>query len=184
MKLVENISELLIFGMNKSVKEWGGSMNLFQLNANYAELSKRDDLDPQVLVDSLNAIKDTRDQKLDNLATWIDQLESEIDFIDEKQKTWRDEKIYRQNKIKVLKQYMTDVMDDAGIKKLQTDNHMLSTRNFKASTVIDNEDKLPSEYKEITSVVKPNKKEIYQALKNGLTVDGAHLEPNRGTVIK
>lgn len=159
-------------------------MNLFQLNANYAELSKRDDLDPQVLVDSLNAIKDTRDQKLDNLATWIDQLESEIDFIDEKQKTWRDEKIYRQNKIKVLKQYMTDVMDDAGIKKLQTDNHMLSTRNFKASTVIDDEDKLPSEYKEITSVVKPNKKEIYQALKNGLTVDGAHLEPNRSTVIK
>lgn len=170
--------------MNKSVKGWGGSMNLFQLNANYAELSKRDDLDPQVLVDSLNAIKDTRDQKLDNLATWIDQLESEIDFIDEKQKTWRDEKIYRQNKIKVLKQYMTDVMDDAGIKKLQTDNHMLSTRNFKASTVIDDEDKLPSEYKEITSVVKPNKKEIYQALKNGLTVDGAHLEPNRSTVIK
>lgn len=159
-------------------------MNLFQLNANYAELSKRDDLDPQVLVDSLNAIKDTRDQKLDNLATWIDQLESEIDFIDEKQKTWRDEKIYRQNKIKVLKQYMTDVMDDAGIKKLQTDNHMLSTRNFKASTVVDDEDKLPSEYKEITSVVKPNKKEIYQALKNGLTVDGAHLEPNRSTVIK
>lgn len=159
-------------------------MNLFQLNANYDELSKRDDLDPQVLVDSLNAIKDTRDQKLDNLATWIDQLESEIDFIDEKQKTWRDEKIYRQNKIKVLKQYMTDVMDDAGIKKLQTDNHMLSTRNFKASTVIDDEDKLPSEYKEITSVVKPNKKEIYQALKNGLTVDGAHLEPNRSTVIK
>lgn len=159
-------------------------MNLFQLNANYAELSKRDDLDLQVLVDSLNAIKDTRDQKLDNLATWIDQLESEIDFIDEKQKTWRDEKIYRQNKIKVLKQYMTDVMDDAGIKKLQTDNHMLSTRNFKASTVIDDEDKLPSEYKEITSVVKPNKKEIYQALKNGLTVDGAHLQPNRSTVIK
>lgn len=170
--------------MNRLKKEWGGSMNLFQLNANYAELSKRDDLDPQVLVDSLNAIKDTRDQKLDNLATWIDQLESEIDFIDEKQKTWRDEKIYRQNKIKVLKQYMTDVMDDAGIKKLQTDNHMLSTRNFKASTVIDDEDKLPSEYKEITSVVKPNKKEIYQALKNGLTIDGAHLEPNRSTVIK
>lgn len=170
--------------MNKSVKGWGGSMNLFQLNANYAELSKRDDLDPQVLVDSLNAIKDTRDQKLDNLATWIDQLESEIDFIDEKQKTWRDEKIYRQNKIKVLKQYMTDVMDDAGIKKLQTDNHMLSTRNFKASTIIDDEDKLPSEYKEMESVVKPNKKEIYQALKNGLTVDGAHLEPNRSTVIK
>lgn len=99
-------------------------------------------------------------------------------------KIWRDEKTYRENKLAWIKQYMTDVMDDAGIKKLQTDNHMLSVRNYKASTVIDDEDKLPSEYKEITSVVKPNKKEIYQALKDGLTVDGAHLEPNRGTVIK
>lgn len=184
MKAVENTSELLIFGTSKFVKEWGGSMNLFQLNANYAELSKRDDLDPQVLIDSLNAIKDTRDQKLDNLATWIDQLKSEIDFIDEKQKTWRDEKIYRQNKIKVLKQYMTDVMDDAGIKKLQTDNHMLSTRNFKASTVVDDADKLPSVFVEKVTTVKPDKKLIYKALSDGAEVPGAHLEPNRSTVIK
>lgn len=171
--------------MNRLKKEWGGIMaNLFQLNDQYQALSQRDDLDPQVLIDTLDAIDDDRKTKLDNLASWADQLKSEIDFIDEKQKTWRDEKAYRINKLNWIKQYMTDALDDAGIKKLNTDNHMLSVRNFKASTVIDDEDKLPSEYKEIESVVKPNKKEIYQALKNGLTVDGAHLQPNRGTVIK
>lgn len=171
--------------MNRLKKEWGGIMaNLFQLNDQYQALSQRDDLDPQVLIDTLDAIDDDRKTKLDNLASWADQLKSEIDFIDEKQKTWRDEKAYRINKLNWIKQYMTDALDDAGIKKLNTDNHMLSVRNFKASTVIDDEDKLPSEYKEIESVVKPNKKEIYQALKNGLTVDGAHLEPNRSTVIK
>ena len=171
--------------MNRLKKEWGGIMaNLFQLNDQYQALSQRDDLDPQVLIDTLDAIDDDRKTKLDNLASWADQLKSEIDFIDEKQKTWRDEKAYRINKLNWIKQYMTDALDDAGIKKLNTDNHMLSVRNFKASTVIDDEDKLPSEYKEIESVVKPNKKEIYQALKNGLTVDGAHLQPNRTTVIK
>lgn len=171
--------------MNRLKKEWGGIMaNLFQLNDQYQALSQRDDLDPQVLIDTLDAIDDDRKSKLDNLASWADQLKSEIDFIDEKQKTWRDEKAYRINKLNWIKQYMTDALDDAGIKKLNTDNHMLSVRNFKASTVIDDEDKLPSEYKEIESVVKPNKKEIYQALKNGLTVDGAHLQPNRSTVIK
>lgn len=158
--------------------------NLFQLNDQYQALSQRNDLDPQVLIDTLDAIDDDRKTKLDNLAIWADQLKSEIDFIDEKQKTWRDEKAYRINKLNWIKQYMTDALDDAGIKKLNTDNHILSVRNFKASTVIDDEDKLPSEYKEIESVVKPNKKEIYQALKNGLTVDGAHLQPNRSTVIK
>lgn len=171
--------------MNRLKKEWGGIMaNLFQLNDQYQALSQRDDLDPQVLIDTLDAIDDDRKTKLDNLASWADQLKSEIDFIDEKQKTWRDEKTYRENKLTWIKQYMTDVMDDAGIKKLQTDNHMLSVRNYKASTVIDDEDKLPSEYKEITSVVKPNKKAIYQALKDGLTVDGAHLKANRSTRIK
>lgn len=158
--------------------------NLFTLNDQYKELSARDDLDPQVLVDTLDAIDDGRKTKLDNLATWADQLKAEIDFIDEKIKTWKDEKTYRQNKLAWIKQYMTDVMDDAGIKKLQTDNHMLSTRNFKASTVIDDEDKLPSTFVTQVTETKPDKRLIYQALKAGEKVPGAHLKANRNTVIK
>ncbi|WP_270630948.1 siphovirus Gp157 family protein [Limosilactobacillus mucosae] len=158
--------------------------NLFTLNDQYKELSARDDLDPQVLVDTLDAIDDDRKTKLDNLATWADQLKAEIDFIDEKIKTWKDEKTYRQNKLAWIKQYMTDVMDDAGIKKLQTDNHMLSTRNFKASTVIDDEDKLPSTFVTQVTETKPDKRLIYQALKAGEKVPGAHLKANRNTVIK
>ena len=74
--------------MNRLKKEWGGIMaNLFDLNDQYKALSQRDDLDPQVLVDTLDAIDDDRKTKLDNLASWADQLKSEIDFIDEKQKT-------------------------------------------------------------------------------------------------
>lgn len=158
--------------------------NLFTLNDQYKELSARDDLDPQVLVDTLDAIDDDRKTKLDNLATWADQLKAEIDFIDEKIKTWKDEKTYRQNKLAWIKQYMTDVMDDAGIKKLQTDNHMLSTRNFKASTVIDDEDILPSTFVTQVTETKPDKRLIYQALKAGEKVPGAHLKANRNTVIK
>lgn len=60
--------------------------NLFQLNDQYQALSQRDDLDPQVLIDTLDAINDDRKTKLDNLASWADQLKSEIDFINEKQK--------------------------------------------------------------------------------------------------
>lgn len=161
--------------------------NLFDLNAKYKTLAARDDLDPQVLVDTLDAIDDDRKTKLDNLATWSDQLKSEIDFIDEKMKTWKDEKTYRKNKLAWIKQYMTDVMDDAGIKKLQTDNHMLSTRNFKASTVIDDEDKIPTKYRNYAKyqgMFDVEKADIYKALKAGKKVPGAHLKANRSTVIK
>lgn len=158
--------------------------NLFQLNDQFKELSQRDDLDPTVLTDTLDAINEDRKTKLENLATWADQLKSEIAFIDDKQKQWRDEKTYRINKSNWIKQYMTDVMDDAGIKKLRTDNHMLSTRNFKASTIIDDEKKLPEKFTVTETVTKPDKQALYKALKSGEQVPGAHLKPNRSTVIK
>lgn len=159
-------------------------MNLFELNDIYRQLSQRDDLDPTTLIDSLKAIKDDREVKLENLATWADQLKSEIEFLEGKQKLFRDELIYRRNKLKWIKRYMTDVMDDAGIKKLQTDNHLLSTRNFKASTVIDDFDTLPDDYKIKKTEIVGNKNRIYQALKAGETIPGAHLEDNRSVVIK
>ena len=158
--------------------------NLFQLNDQFKELSQRDDLDPTVLTDTLDAINEDRKTKLENLATWADQLKSEIAFIDDKQKQWRDEKTYRINKTNWIKQYMTNVMDDAGIKKLRTDNHMLSTRNFKASTIIDDEKKLPEKFTVTETVTKPDKQALYKALKSGEQVPGAYLKPNRSTVIK
>lgn len=159
-------------------------MNLFELNDNYKELASRDDLDPTILKDTLDAIQDDRRSKLDNLATWADQLKSEIDFMSEKKKSWEDEITYRKNKLAWIKQYITDVLDDAGIKRLTTDNHLLSARNFKASTIIDSDEKLPDKFKVTETTTKPDKKAIYKVLKAGEEVPGAHLKPNRNTVIK
>lgn len=159
-------------------------MNLFELNDNYKELASRDDLDPTILKDTLDAIQDDRRSKLDNLATWADQLKSEIDFMSNKKKSWEDEITYRKNKLAWIKQYITDVLDDAGIKRLTTDNHLLSARNFKASTIIDSDEKLPDKFKVTETTTKPDKKAIYKALKAGEEVPGAHLKLNRNTVIK
>ena len=159
-------------------------MNLFELNDNYKELASRDDLDPTILKDTLDAIQDDRKSKLDNLATWADQLKSEIDFMSDKKKSWEDEIIYRKNKLAWIKQYITAVLDDAGIKRLTTDNHLLSARNFKASTIIDSDEKLPDKFKVTETTTKPDKKAIYKALKSGEEVPGAHLKHNRSTVIK
>ena len=158
--------------------------NLFQLNDQFRELSQRDDLDLTVLKDTLDAINDTRKDKLENLATWADQLKSEIDFIEDKQRALRDELSYRKNKLQWIKQYMTDVLDDAGIKRFDTENHLLSVRNFKASTVIDDAKKLPEAFVETKTVSSPDKAAIYKALKAGQEVPGAHLKDNRSTVIR
>lgn len=43
-------------------------MNLFELNQTYRDLEEREDLDSEVLADTLDSINDAREIKLDNIA--------------------------------------------------------------------------------------------------------------------
>lgn len=159
-------------------------MNLFQLADSYREVMGRDDLDPQTLSDTLEAIQDAQDIKLESIATMIEELTNDATRLKNKAKSFSEETTYRSNKAKWLKQYLTDYLDAEGIKKIDLDNHILSTRDFKASTIVDSLDSLPAEFITTKTETVANRKLIYQALKAGEAVPGAHLKPNRSTVIK
>lgn len=159
-------------------------MNLFQLSDGYQQVLNSEDLDPKVMNDTLEAIQDARDVKLDNIASMIEELNNEAARLKDKAKSFAEEATYRANKAKWLKQYLTNYLDAEGIKKIDLENHILSTRNFKASTVVDSIDDLPAEYTATKTETVADKTLIYQSLKAGEEVPGAHLVPNRGTVIK
>ncbi|WP_322192029.1 siphovirus Gp157 family protein [Limosilactobacillus fermentum] len=161
-------------------------MNLFELNDAFSALQERDDLDPTVLADSLDAIQASREVKWDNIATWIDRNNATVDWVSKRIKELQDQKKHLENQTKSLMAYLTDSIDDAGYKEARTDNHLLKPRNYKASVVVTDDDKLPLTFvnRETKVTVRPDKKALYEALKAGETVPGAHLEPNRGTVIK
>lgn len=159
-------------------------MNLFELNEKYRELEQRDDLDEATLKDTLDSINDSREIKLDNIANWIENNQADIDFLDKKIKQLREEKQALSNKNNSLMEYMTTAIDDSGMKELKTENHILKPRNYRASVYISNEKDIPSEYIEVKTEEKVNKKALYEALKNGETINGAELKPNRKTVIK
>ena len=159
-------------------------MNLFELNQAYKDLETRDDLDTEVLADTLEAIADEREVKLDNVATWIEKNKMQINWVTEKVKDLQAKKASLTNLNKSLQSYMTQSLDDAGIKELQTENHILKPRNYKASVVVDSLDDLPESFKQIKTEVTADKKELYKALKDNQAIPGAHLKPNRGTVIK
>ena len=159
-------------------------MNLFELNQAYRDLEERDDLDLETLKDTLDSIEEAREVKLDNIATWIDKNEEDIKHcktvIERNQKAKKT--LIKQNEW--LKNYMTQVLDDAGIKKLTTENYILRTRNYKTKVVVDNLDKLPDEFKQTKTGVTADKVQIFKTLSAGQEVPGAYLKPNRGTVIK
>ena len=159
-------------------------MNLFELNEKYHELEQRDDLDPETLKDTLDSINDSREVKLDNIANWIENNQADIDFLDKKIKQLQADKKSLVNRTKSLMEYMTTASDASGLKELKTENHILKPRNYRASVYISNEKDIPSEFVKFKAVETIDKKAIYELLKNGETVRGAELKPNRKTVIK
>lgn len=159
-------------------------MSLYHLTQAYREVRDNDDLDPQVAADTLDSIKEPLKDKTDSVAWIIDQLESDAKTLKDKAKEYNEMSRHKQNRANWLKQYLKDSLDAAGIKKMQTDNHVISIRNFKASTVIDDESQLPVDYVVEHTEYKPDKAKIYKDLKAGKEVLGAHLKANRKAVIK
>ena len=158
-------------------------MSAFQINAKIEELQDKD-LDPQVLVDTIESLELTRNEKLDGAAGLIDRSDMKIALAKRKAKEWQEVARVEENKKKWLNQYVTEVIDGAGIKELVTKEHIFKPRNFKDSVVVDKLADLPKEYITYIEDVKADKKKLYADLKAGTEISGAHLKANRGTTIK
>ena len=162
-------------------------MNLFELGKQYQLLADREDLDPTVLADTLDSIEDTWKDKANNIAKWIESLDSDIDWLTKKKRSISDELTYRKNLRNNLMAYLTGAIDDRGLKEVHTDNYILRPRNYKQRTVIDDEGKIPDEYRNYAKyegMFDVKKTDVYKALKDGKNVPGAHLEPNRKVMIR
>ena len=155
-------------------------MNAFQINAKIEELQNKD-LDPQVLVDTLESLELTRNEKLDGAAGLIDRSDMKITLAKRKAKEWAKVARGEENRKKWL---ITEVLDRAGIKELVTSEHIFRPRDYKSSVVVDKLADLPKEYITYIEDVKADKKKLYADLKAGTEISGAHLKANRGTTIK
>jgi len=158
-------------------------MKLFEIDKAIQQVLDRDDLDPTVMKDTLDSLNLTREDKMDGLAGAVEGTTADLEFITNKIRKLTDQKRYLENRKNNLQAYMTEVMDDAGFKKLHTKHYILRTRNYRAKTVITNDMKIPKQYKKEKTTTTVNRKALYKDLKDGKQVDGAHLEPNRKTLI-
>ena len=158
-------------------------MNVFELN-NAIKTVKEKDLDPETLKDTLESLELPRNEKLDNVATWIEENNMKLQWLKEKKRKLSDVETSIKNQNERLQEFLTQAIDDSGQKEIQTENHILKTRNYKDSVIVEATEKLPIDYIVCSEVVKPNKKLIYEDLKKGKSIRGAHLKSNRKTVIK
>lgn len=151
--------------------------NLYQLTSNYQhvfEMLSQDDVDEQMIEDTLESIEGEIEEKADNYAKIILELEAKANARKaEAKRLTESAKIY-ENRIKRLKANLFDSMKNVGKPKFSTNLFSFSIvqNGGKAPLKIDGE--VPEEYKK--TILEDDTDKIREFLESGNELPFAHLE--------
>jgi len=157
---------------------------LYELNNDYKlVLEMADDLDQQTLLDTLDSIKESFEDKAENTAKLIRSWEAEVNIIKEEEKRLAERRKAAENRIQSLKMYLQIQMEIAGVESIKRPLISVSIRNNPPKVRIIDELSIPTDY---LVFARPtiSKTEIAKALKNGEEVPGAELIREKGLSIK
>lgn len=132
----------------------------------------------EIDIELLNNLSIAYDDKVDSICTMIAELDNDIGFIAGEMERLKDKVNAKKKRIESLKSYLTFCIPD----KWKNARYSVSIRTNQS--VDADLDKIPEEYKRVTTKVEVDKKKIGEVLKNGGTVEGATLKTSRSATIK
>lgn len=152
--------------------------NLYQLTNNYETVLNMiydEDVDEQMILDTLEGIEGEIEDKADGYAKIIRELEAKRDARKTEAKRLNDSASVFDNRIKNLKQNLFNTMKQTGKTKFATDlfSFNIVKNGGKQSLTIDGD--VPEEYTK--TITENDTDKIRQALENGENLPFAHLEP-------
>lgn len=158
-------------------------MNLYELTENYQQvLEIAEQLDAEALKDTLDAIDEAINIKVENTAYVIKQLDANVAAIDTEIKRLQAMKSAQSNNAKNLKLYIQESMEKVGLDKVQGKLIKVAIQNNPQSVRVDNEEAL-KEYM-VEQPKKLDKRSLLEDLKQGVEVYGAELQQTRSLRIK
>lgn len=157
-------------------------MNLYELSQNYLEVQEMD-LEPETLKDTLDSIAETFEDKAENIAKLIRNLEADKKAFDEEEKRFKNKKQTADNRIKSLKLYLEDNMRLTGKTKFKTGVFSFAIQNNPPSVEVFDEALIPKQFL-IAQPVKIDRAGIKELLKAGEEVPGAELKHSSGLRIR
>ena len=151
--------------------------NLYKLNQQWQEVANmlyQDDIDEQMVLDTLESIEGEIEDKADNYARVIRELEAIRDAKKEEMYRQQDGARLLDNRIKFLKQNLFNVMKQTGKTNFATElfTFRIQKNGGKRALTIDGE--VPEEYTK--TVIENDTDKIRAELEAGKELDFAHLE--------
>ena len=151
---------------------------LYEITGRYLQLlemmQEDEDLDQQILMDTLESIEGELEVKADGYARIIKELEADSEKYEREAKRMQAVASSRKKKADQLKKMLYESMKETGIKRMQTDLFCFSIRGNGGlkPMVIMTDAEIPEEYTEKI----PDNKKIRDALERGIDLPFAALK--------
>lgn len=159
-------------------------MKLYELTDDYLRLMEMaEELDPETFQDTLESINEAIEEKIENTAYLVRNLEADIKVLKEEEKRLAERRRALETKVIRIKEYLQNELEKAGIDKVKRPLITVSIQNNPPSVKIVDEKIIPSSFM-IPQEPKLDKKSLLQVLKNGEKVPGVELEQTRGLRIR
>lgn len=163
------------------------SKHLYELTGDMAKLQELAELNPsestqEAVAETLELVKGDFNDKAQALTMVLlnqdgdlEALDTEIERLQARRKTIKT----RQDN---LKEYLRLNMETSGIKKIECPLFVITCAAGRDMIVVDDEDAVPDAYVQVSTVIKPMKKEILDEFKAGRPVPGCHVEKSKSSI--
>ncbi|MCF1632913.1 siphovirus Gp157 family protein [Tetragenococcus koreensis] len=157
---------------------------LYELTDNYQQvLEIAEQLDPKTLKDTLDGINDAIDDKAENTAKVIRELEGDINTLTSEIQRLNERKTALSNNVKRIKEYLQNEMESVGKTKVKSERFTIGIQNNPPSVRVEDERKIPRDYF-TPQDPKLDKTKLKDELKRGKEIEGAELRQTRGLRIR
>lgn len=119
----------------------------------------------------LNGLRIAKTRKVENIACWIKNLQAEAEAYKKEEEAFRTRRKQAESRIESLKRYLTNWVSG---EKIETDRCKVSWRKS-VSVEIQDESRVPEDYKKEKVIINIDKVSIKKALTGGEDVPGASL---------
>ena len=158
-------------------------MNLYELTDSYQKILQLIEDGGEGLEDTLESITDAIEEKADGYGKVIKNIEAQIEAIKNEEKRLADRRKSLESSVKRLKDSLYESMKVTETKRIKSELFTFNIQNNPPSLNIENEDAIPFEYYQ-PQAPKLDKKELLNAIKNGLEIEGVSIKQGEGLRIR
>ena len=159
-------------------------MRLYDLTEQYQDILDllRDEPDSEELQAMLEGLEGAIEEKVENIVKVAKTLEYEAKAVGEEIKRLQERKTSIENNRKRLLENAQDLLDRAGLQKLQGQLFTVWIQNSPPSVNVLDEKLIPERFYKFTPSLQ--KKEVIEAIKNGEEVPGVEIVQGRGLRVR